>query len=85
MPYSKKVVGGKSSLMKFCFQDDFEGVKPNGCQEFKLIVFIVREVPKRTLGTVLVRAPLLGIFNILFVLDLNRLNQRSVRKKRVLN
>ena len=26
---------------KFCFQDNFEGIKPNGCQEFELIVFIV--------------------------------------------
>ena len=26
---------------KFCFRDNFEGIKPNGCQEFELIVFIV--------------------------------------------
>ena len=26
---------------KFCFQDNFEGIKPNGCQEFELIVFTV--------------------------------------------
>ena len=26
---------------KFCFRDNFEGIKPNGCQEFELIVFTV--------------------------------------------
>ena len=26
---------------KFCFRDNFKGIKPNGCQEFELIVFIV--------------------------------------------
>ena len=26
---------------KFCFRDNFKGIKLNGCQEFELIVFIV--------------------------------------------
>ena len=32
---------------KFCFRDNFEGIKPNGCQEFELIVFIVWGISKR--------------------------------------
>ena len=36
---------------KFCFRDNFEGIKPNGCQEFELIVFTVWEVPKGLFGT----------------------------------
>jgi hypothetical protein len=37
MPYSKKFIGAT----KFCFQDDFEGVKLNESQVLRLIVFIV--------------------------------------------
>ena len=41
MPYSEEFHWRQFLFAKFCFRDNFKGYKPNGCQEFELIVFIV--------------------------------------------
>ena len=37
----EEVHGNQILFVKFCFQDDFKGIKSNECQEFQLIVMIV--------------------------------------------
>ena len=41
MPYSEEFHWRQFLFAKFCFRDNFKGYKPNGCQEFELIVFTV--------------------------------------------
>ena len=46
MPLFEEVQRRQVLSEKFCFRDNFEGIKPNGCQEFELIVFIVWWISK---------------------------------------